>query len=86
MIAFLSRMDAHSLLLGRMLRRCGIDPGRLAQERLGLTFAAAARGCMACSHAETCRRWADAVEADGRICEPPSFCPNAERFRLAYVH
>src|SRR3546814_9792183 len=31
------------------------------------------------------RRWAAAVEADGRICEPPSFCPNAERFHLTHA-
>lgn len=83
MIIFLSRFEVRSRLMGRMMRRCGIDPITFAQDRIGLTFASAARSCMACGRTESCRRWADAVEADGRICEPPSFCPNAERFRRA---
>lgn len=85
MISFLSLMDAQSRLMGRMMTRCGIDPVRFAQDRLGLSFAAAARSCMACAHTEACRRWADAAEADGRVSEPPAFCPNAERFRHARV-
>ncbi|HMA13973.1 MAG: DUF6455 family protein [Bacteroidota bacterium] len=83
MFIFLSRLDVHSRLMGRMMTRCGIDPAHLAQDRLGLTFAAAARSCMACAHTEACQRWADAAEADGRVAEPPAFCPNAERFRDA---
>lgn len=83
MTTFLSRLDVHSRLMGRMMARCGIDPVRFAQDRLGLTFASAARSCMACGRTEACRRWADAAEADGRVAEPPSFCPNAGRFRDA---
>ena len=83
MTTFLSRLDVHSRLMGRMMARCGIDPVGFAQERLGLTMASAARSCMACGRTEACRRWADAAEADGRVAEPPSFCPNAERFRDA---
>jgi hypothetical protein len=41
---------------------------------------------MACGRTESCRQWAEAADADGRICEPPSFCPNAERFRQARAH
>lgn len=81
MATLLSRMEIHSRLMGRMMARCGIDPVRLAHDRLGLTMTSAVRSCMACGRSESCRKWADAAEADGRICEPPSFCPNAERFR-----
>jgi len=56
MITFLSRMEVQSRLMGRMMERCGIDPVRFAQARLGLTFAAAARRCMACAHAEACQQ------------------------------
>jgi len=86
MTTFLSRLDVHSRLMGRMMAHCGIDPVRFAQDRLGLTFAAAARSCMACGRTETCRRWAEAAEADGLVAEPPAFCPNAERFRDARAH
>lgn len=83
MTTFLSRLDVHSRLMGRMMARCGIDPVHFAQDRLGLTFTSAARSCMVCGRTEACRRWADAAEADGRVAEPPAFCPNAERFRDA---
>lgn len=83
MFTLLPRLQANSLLMNRMMEHCGIDPVALARDRLGLTLASAARSCMACRHTEACRRWADAVEADGRICEPPAFCPNAEAFRQA---
>lgn len=81
MITFLTRLDVHSRLMGRMMARCGIDPVALAQDRLGLSYAAAVRDCLACGQVESCRRWAAAADADGRICEPPAFCTNAERFR-----
>lgn len=83
MVLFLSRLEVRSRLMGRMMRLCGVEPIAFGQDRLGLTLASAARSCMACGRAESCRRWADAVEADGRVCEPPSFCPNADRFRSA---
>jgi len=86
MTTFLSRLEVHSKLMGRMMQRCGIDPVQLAQDRIGLTLASAARSCMACGRTESCRQWAAAADADGRICEPPSFCPNAERFRQARAH
>lgn len=81
MTPFLSRLEVHSKLMGRMMTRCGVDPVHLAQDRLGLTLASAVRSCMACGRTESCRRWADVAEADGKVCEPPSFCPNGERFR-----
>ncbi|MGF1629733.1 MAG: DUF6455 family protein [Kiloniellaceae bacterium] len=86
MTTFLSGLEVRSKLMGRMMARCGIDPVSLAQDRLGLTLASAARSCMACGRTETCRKWAEAADADGRVCEPPAFCPNAERFRQVWAH
>jgi len=77
---FLSRLETHSKFMGRMMEYCGIDPVHLAQDRCGITMMQAARACMACGRTESCKKWLDAAERAG-IQEPPSFCPNAERFR-----
>jgi hypothetical protein len=82
MTTYLSRLEVHSRFMGRMMERCGVDPVQLAQQRLGLNMMQAARACMACELTESCRKWLDAAEREG-IHEPPSFCPNAERFRHA---
>jgi hypothetical protein len=79
MTTFLSRLERHSKLMGRMMERCGVDPARLAQDRFGASFAAAARACMACGRTDSCERWLHATE-DGVEQAPPSFCPNARRF------
>jgi hypothetical protein len=65
---FLSRLETHSKFMGRMMEYCGI------------TMMQAARACMACGRTESCKKWLDVAERAG-IQEPPSFCPNAERFR-----
>ena len=77
---FLSRLETHSKFLGRMMNRCGVDPVRLAQDRCGATLTSVARACMACGRTESCRRWLDAAERDS-VNTPPSFCPNAQRFK-----
>lgn len=82
MASFPTRLGTHAKFLGQMMRNCGVDPERLAHDRLGLTFATVARACMACPSTEECRHWLATAETDGRS-EPPAFCPNAERFRQA---
>ena len=82
MTTFLSRLETHSKLMGRMMERCGIDPVELAQDRFGATLTAAARACMACGRTESCQHWLHATE-DGVRQEPPVFCPNARRFSAA---
>lgn len=78
MTTFLSRLETHSKLMGRMMERCGIDPVHFAQDCCGTTLAAAARTCMACGRTDSCERWLHATEG-GVEQEPPSFCPNARR-------
>ena len=68
--------------MGQMMERCGVDPVHLAQDRCGVTMMQAVRACMACGRTESCRTWLHATE-DGVAQEPPSFCPNARRFRQA---
>ena len=82
-------MDAHRVPPGghirnlvEMMERCGVSMARFAQRRFGTTMVAAAEACMDCPNPETCREWLDS-RADGVVPEPPSFCPNAERFRRA---
>jgi Family of unknown function (DUF6455) len=82
MTTFLSRLDAHSKFMGQMMERCGIDPVDMAQDRLGVTLMQAARACIACGRTQSCKRWLDAADQEN-IQEPPSFCPNAQRFRHA---
>ena len=82
MPTFPSRLGTHAKYLGRMLQCCGVDPAHLAHDRLGLSFLTIARACMACGHTESCRQWLESHAPDGSH-EPPSFCPNAERFRQA---
>jgi len=79
MTTFLSRLEAHSKFMGQMMRRCGVNPAQMAQDRCGLTLAAAVRACMACGRTESCRKWLAAAEREG-MSSPPPFCPNAERF------
>ena len=80
MTFFPSRAGSHAKLLGRMIRTCGVDPAQLTHDRPGLTFISVARACMACRDTESCRQWLDLAESEG-VQEPPSFCPNAARFR-----
>jgi hypothetical protein len=82
MTKFLSHLDEHSRFMGQMMERCRVDPVRLAQDRFGVTLMQAARACMVCDRTESCRTWLHATE-DGVEQEPPSFCPNARRFRQA---
>jgi hypothetical protein len=77
---YLSRLETHSKFTGRMMEYCGITPVHLAQDRRGITTRQAARACMASGRTESCKKWLDVAERAG-IQEPPSFCPNAERFR-----
>jgi Family of unknown function (DUF6455) len=79
MTAFLEGLEFHAQNLGSMMERCGVDPARLAQDRLGLTMAAVVRACVACRCPELCQAWLES--ASGRDNAPPAFCPNAERFR-----
>jgi hypothetical protein len=79
MAGFLEGLEFHAKNLGSMMERCGVDPARLAQDRLGLTMATVARSCVACRCPELCQRWLDSTS--GRDNAPPAFCPNAERFR-----
>jgi len=80
MITFLSRLEVRSKLMGQMMERCGVNPAYLARERCGITMMQAAHACMACGRARTCSAWLQATE-DGVLQDPPSFCPNARRFR-----
>lgn len=82
MTKLLSRLDTHSKFMGQMMERCGVDPVDMAQDRFGITLMQTARACMACGRSESCRRWLAATE-DGPLQDPPSFCPNAKRFRQA---
>lgn len=79
MTAFLEGLDLQAQNLGSMMERCGVDPVRLAQDRLGLTMAAVARSCIVCRCHDLCHDWLES--ASGRDNTPPAFCPNAERFR-----
>jgi len=81
-MSFPTRLGTHAALLGRMLRRCAVDPARLAEEAGGPGFLVIARACMVCENVEECRRWLDAAEP-GRRYTPPDFCPNAARLRAA---
>lgn len=85
MTTFLSRLELHSKLLGRMMKRCGVDPVLLAQERCGATFTAVAQRCMTCGRTDSCQRWLHATE-DGVEQMPPAFCPNARRFAAQKLH
>jgi len=80
MMSFPSRLGGHAKLLGRMIRVCGVDPAQFTHDRPALSFISVARACMACGHTENCRIWLDLVEQQD-VQEPPSFCPNAARFR-----
>lgn len=82
MTSFPSRLGSHAELLGRMIRACGIDPAQFTEDRAGLNFISVARACMACEHTEGCRAWLDQAGRKG-LQEPPTFCPNAARFRQA---
>jgi len=76
-----SRFESHARKMGAMIDSCGVDLDRLAHDRLGLTLAEASRACIGCRSGVECERWLEArsnVEGDA---EPPSFCPNSERFR-----
>ena len=81
-MSFPGRRGHHAALLGRMLRRCGVDVARLPGEAGLPGFVCVARRCMACTETERCRRWLAEVEGGG-LQQPPNFCPNAERLRLA---
>ncbi|MEX2630518.1 MAG: DUF6455 family protein [Tistlia sp.] len=82
---YLSRLDAKSRNLGRMMTQCGVDPARLAGDQLGQTMAATARACIACPHGAACALWLEAAAASGTTA-PPHFCPNAGRFRSHRFH
>ncbi len=82
MMSFPTRLGSHAKYLGQMMQACGVDPEHLAHDRLGLTFATVARACMVCPSTEACQHWLSAA-GDAGDSEPPSFCPNAERFRRA---
>ena len=71
-----SRVELQARLLGEMMERLGVDPGKAARAGRGAAFATASRRCLFCSRSETCRHWLD--EPGNR--EPPSFCPNASFF------
>jgi hypothetical protein len=84
MTNFLSRLELHSKLMGKMMERCGVDPAQLAQDRCGATLAAAARACMVCGRTDSCQRWLEATD-NGVEQIPPTFCPNARRFEAQKV-
>ena len=82
MNGYLSRLDARARNLGDMMRRCGVDPREIAGQRLGQSMTSVTRACILCPHTAACRRWLEAADP-AAINPPPSFCPNAERFRAA---
>lgn len=82
---YLDRLDDKALQLGRMMQCCAIDPAILAGEQLGQTMAAVARACIACPNGTACRAWLEQAEQRG-VNRPPSFCPNAARFRRHQPH
>lgn len=73
----LGRVQRQAQLFGEMLERAGVDPGLAARECHGQAFAVAARRCLACGHADECRRWLDGASAEA----VPAFCPNADYLR-----
>ncbi|WP_265519330.1 DUF6455 family protein [Nitratireductor luteus] len=73
-------METKARNMNDMFERCGVDLAALAADRLGLTLAAAIRGCMFCKAGEECRLWLDIHDGIARI-DPPEFCPNAGRIR-----
>ena len=81
-MSFPTRLGSHAALLGRMLRACGVDPGRIAEEAGRPGFVVIARACMICEQTAACRLWLDATDP-GRRHAPPPFCPNAGRLRQA---
>lgn len=81
-MSFPTRLGSHAALLGRMLRCCGVEPARIAEEAGGPGFLVIARACMVCENTDACRLWLDAA-APGRRRVPPDFCPNAGRLRQA---
>lgn len=82
---FLSRLDFHAGNFRDMIACCDVDLEKLVLGRAGLTLEEAAHACVCCRHGEACRRWLDALER-GAAKRPPSFCPNAGRFRGARHH
>jgi hypothetical protein len=67
--------------MSTMLKRFGIDPGDLAQQRFGTSFRASIRACQFCPNGDICRSWLD--NAPKQIERIPEFCPNAIRFEYA---
>lgn len=85
MAGFISGLELRSSNLREMMARCQVDLERLGRDRYGITVEEVARACLFCRHGKACRRWIDA--ADPAVAnEPPSFCPNADRFRRIRRH
>ena len=74
-----SRLDLRSGNFRGMMAACGVEMRDLDHDSLGLTLGAAARACRFCQHDEDCRRWLDSSDP-ALVNDPPSFCPNRERF------
>lgn len=55
----MERFDNKTRNMGDMFKRCGVDAGAMAMERMGLTLAAAVRSCMRCAAERECRLWLD---------------------------
>lgn len=63
----------HAALLGRMLRRAGIDSRVLYRPGCQDELVKALDRCKACAHVRLCEQWLDRGEKSGY----EAFCPNA---------
>jgi hypothetical protein len=77
-----SKFDRHTNKMSLMTERCGVDIDRLARESGGAVMRDAVFACLFCRHERECNDWLD-LGSEGELYTPPSFCPNAERFRRA---
>ena len=71
------RVERRARRIHEMMRRLGVDPGKLVRLRRGDAYAEARARCLSCGTSEKCLRWLDDPARGDRR---PEFCPNLRLF------
>lgn len=77
---YFSGLELRADNLRDMMRHCTVDAQTLALDLCGQTAEAVVRACFYCRSTDACRQWLDSTDPD-TANDPPSFCPNCDRFR-----
>ena len=72
---FLVSVDVRTALMGRMMRKFGVDRWLKIMPNHAAVTSRAVDRCRSCGHQDECAKWLD---RNDRPDEPPDFCRNSD--------